>query len=244
MRRRIFALLLATFVLLQPIYIVAKQFNKTEESITTTSCNGATFFYNLAISEADAAITVSAIGGHEVDEITAHVEMQKRSAQGWTCYADWQYTGQGMRMAVEEHCRVEPGIYRLKTTFYLRGGESVAVTAAGNEVVAGMDLGLERETAQAQEIIRRFFDGEAEDVTYENPQEIGQTYIPDGAWCTDVSRVGDVLYIDYRLDNVRYLIGYHRGGTVEKTVREIDGDVIYSLYSDREGVEQLKLKSK
>lgn len=53
-----------------------------------------------------------------------------------------------------------------------------------------------------------------------------------------------MLYIDYRLDDVRYLIGYYRDGTVEKTVREMDGDVIYTLYSDREGVEQLRLKSK
>ena len=139
---------------------------------------------------------------------------------------------------------MEPGIYRLKITFYLRGDESGEVTTIGDEVVAGMDLGMERETAQAREIVQRFFGGEAGDVPYENPQETGQSYIPDGAWCTDVSRVGDVLYIDYRLDNVRYLIGYYRDGTVEKTVREMDSDVIYTLYSDREGVEQLRLKSK
>lgn len=243
MWRRKFALSLVLCVLLQPVSIFAGQINRTEEAFAATACNGVNFSYNLVISETDAKITVCAIGGCGVEEMEAHVEMQKEGAQGWTGYADWRYVKQGMRLSGEEHCLVEPGVYRLKITFYLRGDESGEVTTIGDEVVAGMDLGLERETAQAREIVQRFLEGQTGDVTYENPQETGQAYIPDGAWCTDVSRVGDVLYIDYRLDDVRYLIGYYRDGTVEKTVREMDGDVIYTLYSDREGVEQLRLKA-
>lgn len=243
MWRRKFALSLVLCVLLQPVSIFAGRINRTEKAFAATACNGVNFSYNLVISETDAKITVGAIGGCGVEEMEAHVEMQKESAQGWTGCVDWRYVQQGMRLSGEEHCLVEPGIYRLKITFYLHGDESAQVTTTGDEVVAGMDLGLERETAQAWEVVQHFFDEKAGDVTYENPQETGQVYIPDGAWCTDVSRVGDVLYIDYRLDNVRYLIGYYRDETVEKTVREMDGDVIYTLYSDREGVEQLRLKA-
>ena len=124
MWRRKFALSLVLCVLLQPVSIFAGQINRTEEAFAATACNGVNFSYNLVILGTDAKITVGAIGGCGVEEIEAHVEMQKESAQGWTGYADWRYVKQGMRLSGEEHCLVEPGIYRLKITFYLRGDES------------------------------------------------------------------------------------------------------------------------
>ena len=41
-----------------------------------------------------------------------------------------------------------------------------------------------------------------------------------GAVCTDVSAIGQVVYIDYRLNGFRYLVAYRQDGTVEATIAE------------------------
>ena len=66
---------------------------------------------------------------------------------------------------------------------------------------------------------------------------MGAPYIPEGAWCTDVSANEVVVCIDYRIDDIRYIVSYYSIGTVMKTVRAMDGDKIYTVWSDREGVE-------
>ena len=45
-------------------------------------------------------------------------------------------------------------------------------------------------------------------------------FIPQGAVCTDVSAIGQVVYIDYRLNGFRYLVAYRQDGTVEATIAE------------------------
>ena len=107
---------------------------------------------------------------------------------------------------------------------------------------AEMDLSLTTEIAQAQVILNQFMRVRNGDVVFDNPQEVAAEYIPEGSWCTDVSRLGDVLYIDYRIDNVRYIVGYYSDGTVEKVVRDLESDNIYSVYSNTNVVECMNLQ--
>ena len=108
--------------------------------------------------------------------------------------------------------------------------------------VTEMDLSLETEIAQAQDVLNQFMRVRTGDIIYDNPQGVASEYIPEGSWCTDVSRLGDVLYIDYRIDTVRYIVGYYNDGTVEKVVRDLKSDNIYSVYSNTNVVECMNLQ--
>lgn len=105
-----------------------------------------------------------------------------------------------------------------------------------------MDLSLTTEITQAQDVLNQFMRVRTGDVVFENPQEVAAEYIPEGSWCTDVSRLGDVIYIDYRIDNVRYIVGYYSDGTVEKVVRDLEDDNIYSVFSNKDTVECMNLE--
>lgn len=135
MWKRKFALSLVLCVLLQPVSIFAGQINRTEEAFAATAYNGVNFSYNLVVSETDAKITVGAIGGCGVEEIEAHVEMQKESAQGWTGCADWRYVQQGMRLSGEEHCLVELGMLHMR--IHRRQGRPTYRTGHGVRMSAG-----------------------------------------------------------------------------------------------------------
>ncbi len=113
----------------------------------------------------------------------------------------------------------------------------VKIIPAGREkeAPANIDLSLENEIAQAQVVRDTFFTAQAEDMSVENPQEAAAGFIPDGAQCTDISVLGTVVYIDYRLDNVRYLIAYYQDGVVEKAARAEGSNDIYSIDSNGNG---------
>ncbi|MBO5165371.1 MAG: hypothetical protein IJ405_07965 [Lachnospiraceae bacterium] len=100
-----------------------------------------------------------------------------------------------------------------------------------------MDLSLTAELAQEQEILDTFLPASSEEVIYDDPQTVGAPYIPEGAWCTEVSANEVVVCIDYRIDDIRYIVSYYSNGTIMKDARAMDGDKIYSVRSDKEGVE-------
>lgn len=105
------------------------------------------------------------------------------------------------------------------------------------EILEEMDLSLTAELAQEQEILDTFLTASSEDVIYDDPQTVGAPYIPEGSWCTDISANKVVVCIDYRIDDIRYIVSYYRNGTIMKDARAMDGDKIYSVRSDKEGVE-------
>lgn len=67
-------------------------------------------------------------------------------------------------------------------------------------------------------------------------------YIPMGAECTDVSVIGEVVYIDYQLEGIRYLVAYYNDGSVKKVARPVGGDDMFSINSTSNVVEQVNLE--
>ena len=130
-------------------------------------------------------------------------------------------------------------IFSLALVLQLVGG--MAVRAAEEDSVR-INLNLTEEIAQAEKIMDQFMSTRCGDVIYDNPQEVAAEYIPKGSWCTNVCRIGDVLYIDYRVDNIRYIVGYYNDGNIEKVARALGEDTIYSVYSNDERVETLDLQ--
>lgn len=60
---------------------------------------------------------------------------------------------------------------------------------------------------------------------------MAQDVIPAGALCTEICVFDEVVIIDYRLDDVRYLVSYYADGKVEKIARQTESDIIYSVDS-------------
>jgi hypothetical protein len=69
---------------------------------------------------------------------------------------------------------------------------------------------------------------------YPNPQEVAAPYIPEAALCTDVCIIGDVVSIDYRIGDVRYIAAYCNDGTVRMTSSLLSDEVqyVYEMSSD------------
>ncbi len=105
------------------------------------------------------------------------------------------------------------------------------------EIPEEMDLSLAVEIAQAQDVLDALLATSSEDVIYDDPQTVGEPYIPEGAWCTEVSTNEVVVCIDYRIDDIRYIVSYYSNGTIMKDARAMDGDKIYTVWSNKEGVE-------
>ncbi len=105
------------------------------------------------------------------------------------------------------------------------------------ELPEHMDFGLERELSQAEEVLEEFWK--------ENPSEgdpkldmaAAEKYVPEDAEMSEVFVNGSVVYLDYRLEGVRYIVAYVTDGTVRKSITEIGGDRVYSVSSDREEIE-------
>lgn len=102
---------------------------------------------------------------------------------------------------------------------------------SGVSVPANIDLSLESELAQASDVLENF----GTDAVQTSPQSGAglsvEEYVPAGAEYASVQVGGDVVYMDYQLRNVRYLVAYYPDGSVEKVAREIDGDRVYSIDS-------------
>ena len=239
-------LVMVVCMLFQPLEVIAKKSNYVYNSTYGQTAyeqaiNGINYSYKLDICETEATVTTCVIGEWGTQKVETVIELQKLVADKWEYYAEWEEAKQGMRMFMEETCKVESGTYRIVVTFRLETEEIETISGVSNEMATGMDFNMDRELSQRTEILERFMSIRTRDKIFENPQEIAEPYIPGGSWCTDVCILGDVLYIDYRLGDIRYIIGYHSDGTVEKTVRAMGGDKIYTVWSDNKGVEVMDL---
>ena len=72
-------------------------------------------------------------------------------------------------------------------------------------------------------------------------EQFSSKCIPDGAEHVRIDIVGEVIYLDYRNKNARYIIGYRLDGTVEKTVRADNSNLIYYVDSNNLQPDVLKL---
>ncbi|MDE5818167.1 MAG: hypothetical protein K2I07_02460 [Lachnospiraceae bacterium] len=121
-------------------------------------------------------------------------------------------------------------------------GLSVVPACAQEAELPTVDMTLTVELEQAVDVLNYFFNENARSIAYNNLQDVADEYIPEGAKCTDVSVIGEVVYIDYQLDGIRYLIAYYSDGSVEKVARPIGGDDMYSVDSIHNSVEHVNLK--
>lgn len=103
-----------------------------------------------------------------------------------------------------------------------------------------IDLSLEFESSQSRNVLDTFNIGMKSFKVTNNKNNVKQ-FIPEGSICTDVSAIGDVVYIDYRMNGIRYLTAYYSDGTVEKVARAINGDDIYSVNNANNKVEHLNV---
>lgn len=104
-----------------------------------------------------------------------------------------------------------------------------------------LDLNIDNELSQREDVYNAF-EISADEVSSAGMLSMAGPYIPEGAICTDVSVDEAVIYIDYRLDNVRYIVAYYEDGTVEKTARETGSADIYSIDSNSYRIEHEKVK--
>lgn len=121
-------------------------------------------------------------------------------------------------------------------------GFSDLSVSASEEPTYSIDMALDLELAQSDDVLNDFLTGGTQRSNFDDLQSMACTYIPTGAKCTDVSAIGEVVYIDYQLDGIRYLVAYYSDGTVEKVARAIGGDDMFSIDSNSNTVEQVNLK--
>lgn len=105
-----------------------------------------------------------------------------------------------------------------------------------------LDMTLITELEQSDDVLNGFFETNTRNVEYITLDNIVGKYIPAGARYMDVSVIGEVVYIDYQLDAIRYLVAYYSDGSVEKIARPIGGDDIYSVDSIRNSIEHINVK--
>ncbi len=119
----------------------------------------------------------------------------------------------------------------------------VLIFAVSTKNKPEMELSLDAEEALVADVLQQFMASRdtSEDITFDDPQSVASGYIPDGAVCTDVSILGSVVYFDYLLDDIRYIVGYHSDGTIEKTARKTDGDYVYSITSQSGKTESFRI---
>lgn len=119
-------------------------------------------------------------------------------------------------------------------------------SAAAAEAQSEFDLSLDAEKALVADVLQQFTASRlaSEDVIYDDPQTVASNYIPDGAVCTDVSKIGSVVYFDYKLNNTRYIVGYHSDGAIEKTVRKMDDDNVYSVTTQSDKADSFSISDR
>ena len=109
---------------------------------------------------------------------------------------------------------------------------SVFVEAGEREKIE-YELDLNEELEHYGQVRELFSSFDAKEETTEIPPELIKPYIPEGAWCTDCCMIGVVGYIDYQLDGVRYIVAYYPDNVVEKTVRALGSNMIYTVSSEK-----------
>lgn len=126
---------------------------------------------------------------------------------------------------------------------YLFGGISVSEIACPRfQGISSLDMTLTAELAQSPDVLRSFFTEDAQAVSDDDYWNVAGEYLPAGARCMDVSVSGEVVYLDYELDEIRYIVAYYRDGRVEKVARPIEGDEMYAIDSVNNTVEIISVK--
>lgn len=121
---------------------------------------------------------------------------------------------------------------------YLFGGISVSEIACPRlQGISSLDMTLTAELAQSADVLRSFFTEDAQAVSDDDYWDVAGNYLPAGARCMDVSVSGEVVYLDYELDEIRYIVAYYRDGTIEKVARPVGGDEMYAIDSVNNTVE-------
>jgi len=94
-----------------------------------------------------------------------------------------------------------------------------------------MDMTLTVEVDQRQEVLDALLSESEEVYAYENPESLGSSFVPEGAWCYDIcSANGNAVYISYQWKGVRYIVCYHGTG-VRKDARVLDENNKYYKYA-------------
>lgn len=121
---------------------------------------------------------------------------------------------------------------------YLFGGIFVSEIACPRlQGISSLDMTLTAELAQSADVLRSFFTEDAQAVSDDDYWDVAGNYLPAGARCMDVSVSGEVVYLDYELDEIRYIVAYYRDGTIEKVARPVGGDEMYAIDSVNNTVE-------
>lgn len=97
-----------------------------------------------------------------------------------------------------------------------------------------LDFSISKELAQADAVRQAFFSSRDEAMNADCAdvmEQQAQPYIPEGASCTELCVIGETVYIDYWLDDTRYLVAYYSDGTVEKGIRKVGSDDFYTVKS-------------
>lgn len=94
-----------------------------------------------------------------------------------------------------------------------------------------LDLSIDREVSQSSAVRSALFNYETKENPATDMKEIAQAYVPEKAHITDLCTIGNTLYVDYQLNNVRYLIAYYSDGSVQKNIRANGSDDVYAIDS-------------
>lgn len=132
-------------------------------------------------------------------------------------------------------------LYLIIFVIIIQSFGSFHVNASG-ETPSSLDLTLTIELAQAEYVYNDFMTKNMQGRSLDELQNRAREYIPMGAECTDVSVIGEVVYIDYQLEGIRYLVAYYNDGSVEKVARPVGGDDMFSINSTSNVVEQVNLE--
>ncbi len=126
---------------------------------------------------------------------------------------------------------------------YLFGGVSVSdIVRQRFQGISSLDMTLTAELEQSSDVLRSFFTEDAQAASDDDYWDVADEYLPAGARCMDVSVSGEVVYLDYELDEIRYIVAYYRDGTVEKVARPVGGDEMYAIDSVNNSIEITSVK--
>ncbi len=103
---------------------------------------------------------------------------------------------------------------------------------AKNVSVLGNDDTMEIEAKQAETVLAAYY-ADGADIEYDNAQEKCRDFVPNGAEVLSLSAIQEVVYIDYMMQDVRYIVGYRTDGSIEKSMRK--GREIVTLIRDKNG---------
>lgn len=102
-----------------------------------------------------------------------------------------------------------------------------------NASMLNLDLSLDNELMQADRVWKHFISTKnmKMDAEFDAPQKEAEMFVPEGAKCTEICKIGEVLHIDYQLNDIRYIVSYYQNGEVGKSARAIGSDDYYSIDS-------------